>query len=141
MATIIKLVIFVIYGACWVCLCCHNPLTSDMDYMIFIMHTDVNACDCARGCSDTVREPALRADSGRKIPCRNGESNLRQRRAGPKLNQLSYIPTLHPNIPFSHALFLRPYELSQKIPQTNRPKSRHSTPLPTRTSSSRQVHA
>ena len=32
-------------------------------------------------------------DSGRKIPCRTGESNLRQQRAGPMLYQLSYIPT------------------------------------------------
>ena len=26
------------------------------------MRTDVNACDCARGCTDTVREPALKVD-------------------------------------------------------------------------------
>ena len=32
--------------------------------------------------------------SGRKIPCRTGESNLRQQRAGPMLCQLSYIPVL-----------------------------------------------
>ena len=32
-----------------------------------------------------VRESALKVDSGRKIPCRNGESNLRQRRDGPML--------------------------------------------------------
>ena len=32
-----------------------------------------------------VRESALEADSGRKIPCRTGESNLRQRRDGPML--------------------------------------------------------
>ena len=32
-----------------------------------------------------VRESALKVDSGRKIPCRTGESNLRQRRAGPML--------------------------------------------------------
>ena len=45
------------------------------------------------GCTGTViRESALKADSGRKIPCRTGESNLRQRRAGPTLYQLSYIP-------------------------------------------------
>ena len=31
----------------------------------------------------------------KKIPCRPGESNLRQRRAGPTFYQLSYIPTLH----------------------------------------------
>ena len=44
------------------------------------------------GCSDTVGESALKVDSGRKIPCRTGESNLRQRRGGPTLYQLSYIP-------------------------------------------------
>ena len=43
-------------------------------------------------CTDTVRESALKVDSGRKIPCRIGESNLPQRRAGPSLCQLSYIP-------------------------------------------------
>ena len=42
------------------------------------------------GCTDTVGESALKVDSGRKIPCRTGESNLPQRRAGSTL--LSYIP-------------------------------------------------
>ena len=28
--TIIKVIIFVTYGACWVCLCCHNPQNSDV---------------------------------------------------------------------------------------------------------------
>ena len=46
------------------------------------------------GCTDMARECALKVDSGRKIPCRTGESNLRQRRAGPPLHQLSYIPIL-----------------------------------------------
>ena len=32
-----------------------------------------------------VRESALKVDSRRKIPCRTGESNLRQRRDGPML--------------------------------------------------------
>ena len=32
-----------------------------------------------------VRESALKLDSGRKIPCRTGESNLRQWRDGPML--------------------------------------------------------
>ena len=41
-----------------------------------------------------VRESALKVDSGRKIPRRTGESNLRQQRDEPTLNQLSYIPTL-----------------------------------------------
>ena len=35
------------------------------------------------GCTDTVREYALKIDSGRKIPCRTGESNLGQLRSGP----------------------------------------------------------
>ena len=39
------------------------------------------------------RNLALRAESGRKIPCRTGEWNPRQQRAGPALYQLSYIPS------------------------------------------------
>ena len=45
-----------------------------------------------RGFTDTVRESALKVDSGRKIPCRTLESNLCQRRTGPTLCQLCYIP-------------------------------------------------
>ena len=58
------------------------------------------------GCTDTVRESALKVDS--KSPCRAGESNLLQRRAGPTLYQLSYIPILttylpvRPSLPSSH---------------------------------------
>ena len=63
-----------------------------MDCGTFNVRTDVNACDCARGCTDTVREPALKADFGRKIPCYTGESNLRRLRADLMLYQLSYIP-------------------------------------------------
>ena len=37
------------------------------------------------GCTDTERESALKADTGKKIPCRTGESNLRQRRDDPML--------------------------------------------------------
>ena len=64
-------------------------------YMIFNVHTDVNACDCTLGCTDTVGESALKVDTEpeRKIPCRTGESYLRQRRSGPMLHQLSRIPT------------------------------------------------
>ena len=65
-----------------------------MDHGIFNVRTDVNACDCAQSCTDTVRESALKVDSGRKFPCRTRESNLPQRRAGPVLYQLSYIPVL-----------------------------------------------
>ena len=38
----------------------------------------------------------MKVDSGRKIVCRTVESNLRQRRAGPTLCQLSYIPASRP---------------------------------------------
>ena len=47
-------------------LCCHNPPNSDNDYRIFIVRTDVNACDCTRGFTDTERESALKVDSGQK---------------------------------------------------------------------------
>ena len=39
-----------------------------MDYRIFNMRTDSNACDCTRGCTDTVRESAIKIDSWRKVP-------------------------------------------------------------------------
>ena len=35
----------------------------------------VGGVDC---CTDTVRESALKVDSGRKIPCRTRDSNPRQ---------------------------------------------------------------
>ena len=63
-----------------------------MDQGIFNVRTDVNVCDCTRGCTDTERESELKMDPGRKIPCRTGESNLRRQRAGLMLFQLSYIP-------------------------------------------------
>ena len=56
------------------------------------MHTGDNACDCTQGRTDTVKESALEVDSGRKIPCHTGESNLCQWRAGLMLYQMSYIP-------------------------------------------------
>ena len=68
-------------------LCFHNLPNSDMDYGIFNVRTDVNACDRTRGCTDTVRESAMKVVSGRKIPCCTGEWNLR---ADPILR---HIPT------------------------------------------------
>ena len=64
-----------------------------MNNRIFNVCADANACDCTQGCADRVGESALKVDSQRKIPCRTGESNLHQQRAGPTLHQLSYIPT------------------------------------------------
>ena len=63
-----------------------------MDYGIFSVRTDVNACDYTQGCTVTARESALKVDSRTKILCRTEESNLRHRLAGPTLCQLSYIP-------------------------------------------------
>ena len=57
------------------------------------MRTYVNACDFPWRCTDK-RVCTVKVDSGRKIPRRTGESNLPQRRAGPTLYQLSYIPPL-----------------------------------------------
>ena len=48
----------------------------DIDYSIFNVRTDVNACDCTRGCTDTPRESALTVDSRRKISGRTGISYL-----------------------------------------------------------------
>ena len=63
-----------------------------MDRGIFNAHTDVNACSCTSGCMDTIKESALKVDSGRKIPCCTGESSLCQQHAGQMLYQLSYTP-------------------------------------------------
>ena len=57
-----------------------------MGYEILNVRTNVNAWDCTRGCADTVRESALKVDSGRKISCRTGESNPRRWYAGPMCN-------------------------------------------------------
>ena len=56
-----------------------------MDYGVF----DV---PCTRGCTDIVRESALKVYSVTKIPFRKGESNLSQLGAGPTLWHLNYIP-------------------------------------------------
>ena len=37
------------YGACWMFLCFHNLPNSAMDYGIFNVRTDVNACECTQG--------------------------------------------------------------------------------------------
>ena len=41
------------YDACWVYKCFLNLANSDMDDRIFNVRTDVNACNCTRGCTDT----------------------------------------------------------------------------------------
>ena len=48
------------------------------------------------GCTDTVRESALKADSGRKIPCRTGDSNPRQYCAWLLSRTLYHVNYSHP---------------------------------------------
>ena len=64
-----------------------------MDYGIFNMRTDVYACYCTRGCPDTVRESALKVDSGRKntLPHRRIEPALAAWRSDAL--PMGYIPT------------------------------------------------
>ena len=78
------------YHACWLFQCFCNSSNSDKDYKIFNVRIAVNACDCAKGCMNTVRESEFKADSGRKIPCRIRESNQPQWHTGPTLHQLSH---------------------------------------------------
>ena len=54
--------------------------------------TDVNACDCTLGCRDTRKRVYTESGLREKNLCCTGESNLRQRRAGPMLRQLSSNP-------------------------------------------------
>ena len=49
------------------------------------MHKDVNACDSTWGVWTHARESAMKIVSGRKIPCRTGELNLRKQHDGPML--------------------------------------------------------
>ena len=49
LSLMVRGIIFVTYGVCWVRLCCRNPPNSDMDYRILIVRTDVNAYNCKRG--------------------------------------------------------------------------------------------
>ena len=63
-----------------------------MDYRILHVHTNVNACGCTQGCTDTLRESAQKVDLWKRILCRTGELNLPQQHASSMLYQLSYIP-------------------------------------------------
>ena len=49
-----------------------------------------------------TREPAMKVDFERKMPCHIGELNLHQQHASPTLYQLSYIPTPNQTFPSYH---------------------------------------
>ena len=79
-------------GTCWVffcvCVCVsviHRTLTwttGSLTWAQMLMHATAHG-----GVRTHVRESALKVDSGRKIPCCRGESNLRQQHDGPMLCQ------------------------------------------------------
>ena len=51
-----------VHAGCFSVAIIHRTLT--WNCWIFNERTDVNVCNCTRGCTDTVRESALKADSG-----------------------------------------------------------------------------
>ena len=68
-------------------------------FAIFNVCTDVDVCDSTQGgCADTVRESALEADSGRKIPCCTGDLNLCQYCAWLFSWTLYHLNCSHPSI-------------------------------------------
>ena len=83
---------------------------------ILNVRTDVDACDCTRGCTDTIRESALETDSRReKKPCCNGDLNPHQCCTwpfSPMLCQLScmssYFPDGFHTMPGQHSQPLQP---------------------------------
>ena len=71
-----------------------NLVFLSKQFRIFNVHIDVNACDCTRACTDTVRESALKVDSGRKSLAAPGESTVCRRRAGPMLEPVELHPLM-----------------------------------------------
>ena len=61
-----------------------------MDYRIFNVRADVKVCNSVSGCTDTVRDSAVKVDSWRKIPRCIGDLNLHQLHAGPTLCELGW---------------------------------------------------
>ena len=77
-----------------------QPMVQVGCFSVFIIHRTLTwttgSLTCAQmlmhaiahgGVRTHAGESALKVDSGRKIPCRTGESNLCQRRDGPMLYQ------------------------------------------------------
>ena len=64
-----------------------------MDCRIFIMRTDVNACDCTRECTDTERKSARKVDSGKRIFATPGNWTCISGVTVWCSKQLSYIPS------------------------------------------------
>ena len=82
------------YCACWVFYCLHNPPNSDMDYRIFNVHTDVNACDYTLGCTDTHKRVCTESWLGEKSHAAPGNGTCVSSVPVWCSNQLSCIPIL-----------------------------------------------
>ena len=102
-----------VHSGCFSFYIIHRPLTwttGSLTCAQMLMHAFAHG-----GARTRVRESALKVDSGRKIPCRTEESNLRQRRDG-----LMLWPTeLH-----SHPRSLRNFKTHRPAPCHNREKGR-----------------
>ena len=72
-----------VYAGCFSVSIIHQTLTwtrGSLTCTQMLMHVIAH-----EGVQTHERDSSLKVDSGRKIPCRTGESNLRQRRDGPML--------------------------------------------------------
>ena len=79
-----------VYAGCFSVTITHRTLTRTTGSLTdaqMLMHAILHG-----GARTHVKECGVKVDSGRKILCRTGESNLPQRRAGRTLYRLSYIP-------------------------------------------------
>ena len=80
-----------VHGGCFSVSIMHWILTWttwSLTWVQMLMHATAGG----GGGMNTIRESALKVDSGRKIPCCTGESNLHQWRADLMRYQLSYVP-------------------------------------------------
>ena len=70
------------------------PPNSDMAHTIFKVRTGANACDCTRGCTDTVQESALKDDSGiqKKKLLHRGITSVSAACRSHAAYRLNYIP-------------------------------------------------
>ena len=102
-----------VHAGCFSVSIIHRTLpwtTGSLTYAQMLMHAIAHG-----GVRTHVRESAQKVDSGRKIPCRAGESNLRQRRDGPMLYQLRYILIVLKYLSHTH-IHAHAHTLTQPLP-------------------------
>ena len=92
---------------------------TDMDHRISIMCTDVNACDCTQQCTNTERESALKADSGKKIPLLN--QGIEPVSTAWRSDALTNWATSHPHVWFQALLTVGMFALRIAHPRLSVP--------------------